>query len=362
MKISKLLGFTFLVSCFFACSDGGNSIKPVAKKINGPLGNFFEVVDRDYKIKDGKLSIEVQRIADGGPEDASWTTEPAFTVELLDEDGNLISSKSTSLVLTKEQLEAVFSLGAEESSSITFDFNNTKGVAKFKVSSKWDESKGTVQGSFDLGGAIYKYPITMHIEIDGNQVEGNYYYTKRGPNAKLQLSGTYKDGKMNLNETDEKGVPTGHFKGDFEDGEYKGQFIDSKGASLNFLVKEDGASIDEVLAAFDDGEIPDDFDSLPDDGDSDFSFDDEDDSGDGDESVDKFLDEYAKFMDDYIACIQKMGNNDPTALLNYGKMLARYKSLADKGENMKGNMSSKQLQKLSNISNKILNAMKTVED
>ena len=367
MKILKIIGITLLAGCFTACSGGNGSIKPVAKKINGPLGNFFEVVDRDYKIKDGNLSVEFQRIESGGPTEASWSSEPTFIVELLDDDGNLISSSSTNVVYTKDQLESVFSLGVEESSSITFDFDTTKGIAKFKVSSRWNENKETIQGSFDLGGAVSKYPVTMHLDIKGGQVEGSYYYNKRGPNARLQLSGTYKDGKMNLNESDEKGVPTGHFKGEFEDGEYKGKFIDSKGNSLNFLLTEAGASVDEVLAAFDEGEVPDDYDSLPDDYDS---FPDDDDEGNdesifnnkGDQSIDKFLDEYAEFMDEYITCIKKMGNGDPTALLNYGKMLSKYYSLAEKGDKMKGNMSPKQLEKLGNISMKILSAMQSVEE
>ena len=81
MKILKIIGITLLAGCFTACSGGNGSIKPVAKKINGPLGNFFEVVDRDYKIKDGNLSVEFQRIESGGPTEASWSSEPTFIVE-----------------------------------------------------------------------------------------------------------------------------------------------------------------------------------------------------------------------------------------------------------------------------------------
>lgn len=216
----------------------------------------------------------------------------------------------------------------------------------------------TVQESYDLGGAVDKYPITMHIDIDGTQVKGTYYYNKRGPNAKLQLSGTYEDGEMDLNETDEKGTPTGHFKGEFEDGEFKGKFIDNKGKSLNFLVTESGASVEEALAAFDEGELPDDFESLPDnddeEDDDDVTFDDD----DGDSSIDKFLDDYDKYMDDYVTCLKKMQNNDPTALANYAKMLARYEKMAVQADRLKGKMSIKQAQRLNRITAKMAGVMK----
>lgn len=213
-------------------------------------------------------------------------------------------------------------------------------------------------GSYDLGGAVDKYPITMHLDIDGTQVKGTYYYNKRGPNAKLNLSGTFEDGEMDLNETDEKGTPTGHFKGEFDDGEYKGQFFDNKGKSMNFLVSESGASVDDVLAAFDEGELPDDFESLPDiddeEEDDDVTFDDD----EGDSSIDKFLDDYEKYMDDYVTCMKKMQNNDPTALANYAKMLARYEKMAVQADRLKEKMSIKQAQRLNRITAKMAGVMK----
>lgn len=128
---------------------GGSSsgkLTPTAKKVNGPLGKFFEVVERDYKVsKDGAvfcLSVEFKRIAEGGPTKASWSSEPTFTVEFLDEDGNSIGSESTNVVRHEEQLESVFSLGIDETASVTFKFdeNEVPKATKFKVTSKWDES------------------------------------------------------------------------------------------------------------------------------------------------------------------------------------------------------------------------------
>lgn len=136
MKKLKFMAMAVLIICLAACSN--SPIKPTSKKINGPLGQFFEVVERDYDMDGNNLTIEFKRIAEGGPSDASWTSEPTFTVELLGETGNIISSDNTDVVFDREALENVFSLGVGESTSIKFSFYNGKGASKFKVSSKWD--------------------------------------------------------------------------------------------------------------------------------------------------------------------------------------------------------------------------------
>lgn len=139
MKTFKYLVMSIVAICLVACSNG-TSLKPVSKKVNGPLGNYFEVVEREYRINDNSISVELKRIEEGGPEEASWASEPTFIVELLDEGGNVISSESSDVVLKKDQLETIFSLGMHESSSITLKFNETSGAVSFKVSSKWNES------------------------------------------------------------------------------------------------------------------------------------------------------------------------------------------------------------------------------
>ena len=143
MKTIKLFVMAVLAISLAACSAGGK-LTPTSKKVNGLLGKFFEVVERDYKMNDNELSVEFKRIAKGGPTDASWSSEPTFTVELQDEDGNSIASEHTDIVFTKEQLESVFSLGIDETASITFKFyNKTKEAVKFKVSSKWSDGDGS---------------------------------------------------------------------------------------------------------------------------------------------------------------------------------------------------------------------------
>lgn len=146
MKNLKLVIFALMAIPFISCSN--DALKVESKKINGPLGEFFEVVEKDYQVNGKELSVEFKRIAEGGPKDASWSTHPTFTAELFDKSGNLISSESTDVVFTKEQLETVFALGVGETSSITFKFDDkTRGAAKIKISSKWDLEEDTEESS-----------------------------------------------------------------------------------------------------------------------------------------------------------------------------------------------------------------------
>jgi len=250
MKKFKLFVMSVLVISLAACGNGGK-INPTSKKVNGPLGKFFEVVERDYKINDNELSVEFKRIAEGGPTNASWSTHPTFLVELQDEDGNAISTENTDVVFTKEQLESIFSLGVDETASITFKFKKTEGTTRFKVSSKWDadsdlpsSNDSDINGAHDMHGAVENYPITMHLEIDGNSVKGSYYYDKQGANAKLKLVGTNEDGLLDINETDSNGTPTGHFKGKFSNKTFMGMFITNQGKKMPFELSEDGVSGD----------------------------------------------------------------------------------------------------------------------
>jgi len=138
MKKIKYLVIALVAIGFASCSSNG-PLKPVSTKISGPLGKYFEVVDREYMINDKALNIEFKRIAEGGPESASWDSHPTFTVELIDKNGNTIESYSTDVVWTKDQLENVFALSTDETATITFKFDKTKGAEQIKVSSKWDE-------------------------------------------------------------------------------------------------------------------------------------------------------------------------------------------------------------------------------
>lgn len=148
--------FACLTGLFSCSSDSSSStstidsIKVVSNIINGPLGDYFEVVEKNYKATiDGsvaRINIEIKRVAEGGPTKAGYSYGgPALILELLDEDDNVIASRDTDTYSGEEQLESAFSLREGQSSSIIFnvsgDKKNFPNIKKIKVSSKWDESK-----------------------------------------------------------------------------------------------------------------------------------------------------------------------------------------------------------------------------
>lgn len=128
----------FLVSC-------KGSMTPISKKIQGPLGDYFEVVSKDYKAVDGKVSIEIKRVKDGFPDPWIEGMEvgylggqftPTFSVEFQDASGNVVSKDATDIVFDEKELEAVAALAVGETATITFDCD--KDADKFKISSDFE--------------------------------------------------------------------------------------------------------------------------------------------------------------------------------------------------------------------------------
>ncbi len=146
--------FACLTGLFSCSSDSSSStstidsIKVVSNIINGPLGDYFEVVEKNYKatIDESvvRINIEIKRVAEGGPTKVDYGG-PTLILELLDEDDNVIASEDTDDYYGHERLESALSLREGQSSSIHFDISGDKenfpNIKKIKVSSKWDESK-----------------------------------------------------------------------------------------------------------------------------------------------------------------------------------------------------------------------------
>lgn len=145
MKAFKFFLLAALAVFFVACKGSG-SMSPVSEKIQGPLGDYFEVVSRDYKAGDGKVSIEFKRVKDGFP--APWVEgmevgysggkfEPIFSIEFQDGDGNVISKDATSVIADEDEMKAIAALAVGETATITFDCMS-EGVAQFKVNSDFE--------------------------------------------------------------------------------------------------------------------------------------------------------------------------------------------------------------------------------
>ena len=175
-----------LAISFVSCGSREVVVTPSKSSISGPLGEYFQVVDRNYKVKDGYINVEIERITNGLPD--PWVegmevgysdnrVEPGFVVEFLDEDGDILCKDQTDIVWDKDELVAVVALGQGETSSIPFGANVTKGLSSFKVSSTFKyhepdaEEPTTVSSSSSQKSSSAKWDKILN---DYEKVVNNY--------------------------------------------------------------------------------------------------------------------------------------------------------------------------------------------
>lgn len=369
-----------IIAAFTSCSSSNESkeISPTSTEFtSGELAKLIEVVDEpcelSYVEKDGaiasqfiKLKVKL-RLKKESPElkevdaqDINFTKLLSIaTINLVDENETNVQElnvKSEDVLKLKKLLQ-----GKEgDEDVITFDgeFHNSDDAPTwFKETTAFTpyltgdviigngvltsaSSSFEIEGSHNLQGTIDKYPVTMHLDIDGSTVKGTYYYDRKGPNARLYLLGSNEDGILDLNETNADGTPTGHFKGEFSDGIFKGTFITNQGKKMPFLISENGAS--DIDFSSSDSEL---FDS------DDFTM------GEGDVSIDEFLDSYEKFWKKYMAFLQKVDKNNPAAMLEYGTLLGEYNEYISKFNQIKGNLSIEQINRMNKMNMEMAKAM-----
>lgn len=85
-------------------------------------------------------------------------------------------------------------------------------------------------------GKVDKYPIVMYLKCDNNKIIGTYYYKRMGADNKLNLSGTYYDGDVDLIETAADGNSSGQFQGRIEGDSFYGTFTTQNGKIMQFEV------------------------------------------------------------------------------------------------------------------------------
>lgn len=139
----QLFNIMLLGSLLSSCGD--SVVKPSSPKITGPLSNYFEVIDREYKINDnGTIQVEIKRIAEGFP--APWVEgmpvgydcdqiEIGFNISLKDKAGDVVSKDETSIVWENEDLKTVASLSLGESSTIPFSVSDEDSPVSFVIGS-----------------------------------------------------------------------------------------------------------------------------------------------------------------------------------------------------------------------------------
>lgn len=74
------------------------------------------------------------------------------------------------------------------------------------------------------------------------------------------------------------------------------------------------------------------------------------------EDIDELLAEYEQYYDSYIKMIRKANKGDMTALADYADMLQKAQEIGNKLENVKGDLSAKQLAAFNRINNKLMKA------
>lgn len=366
---------TTIIVAFLSCSSNGpKEISPTSTEfISGELAKFVQVVNEPcqisyaeqegvistqyirlkVKLKLVKESPELQKV-DAQDIEFSGLLSVA-TVNLVDENETKVQDlnvKSEDLLKLKKLLQG--KEGDEEVITFEGEFHNSDDAPKwFEQTTAFtpyltgdvvtaSSSSFDIEGSHDLYGTVDKYPITMHIEINGSMVKGSYYYDKQGANARLKLSGSNDDGVIDINETDADGTPTGHFKGEFSNGIFKGLFITNKGKKMPFAVAENSADISDI----DYGSIESD-----DSDDSDYST-----TSSGAEDWDALLSAYENYVDKYISYMNKAAKGDMTALAEYPSLMEKAQEFCEKLQNAQGEMSGSQLARYNKITMKMANA------
>ena len=357
MKNINAFLFAVLALLLTACS--GSGLKPVSEKIQGPLGEYFEVVTKDYKAKDGKVSIEIKRIKDGFPEPwekgmevgyGDGTITPLFSVEFQDGDGNVVGKDAADIISDIEELKAIAALNTDESASITFDC--PKDAKQFKVNSTFKvngKNNSDQAGAFttNLSGKIGPYAIqmTLNVEADG-EVTGAYYYIKNSP--LLYIKGTKSGNRITLAEFTKDGEQTGTYRGTYSGGVFKGHFS-TKSGEYSFLLTEDETMETLDLSAMD-------FDSVAALGDE-YTEDDESTyQSAGSEDWDELLQSYEQYVNKYIVYVKKAARGDVTALAEYPRLMQKAQELGEKLDAVQGEMSASQLARYTKINMKMLKA------
>lgn len=330
---------------FSSCGGGSKKLKPSNTKISGPLSSYFEVVDREYKIKDGTINVEFKRIADGMP--APWVPEmrvgyssgyiePGFTIEILDSDGDVVSKDETSIVLERDELEVIVGLGVGESSSVPFNVNDSDNPVSFKIGSTCivHEPDNSTSSNQSSSSSDNDYP--SQICVTGTNVR-----LRKGPSLESEI---YK----NLS-----GDPIYPEKGEFLDciGEtadwymvkYDGdvfyiskQFSTNAESSLSSVANDLESSLNSIADAIvESGNTY---------------------SSSGSEDWDSLLDSYDSYVTKYINIMKKVSNGDITAMTEYPALLEKAQEFSNKMSGAQGDMSASQWARYMKISNKMLNA------
>jgi hypothetical protein len=181
----------------------------------------------------------------------------------------------------------------------------------------------------------------MHLEVEGKQVSGTYFYNRQGAHNKLNISGTRNGSTFDLNETTVDGTPTGHFEGTLDSGVLQGVFTNNQGKKMGFVAAENGIDISGYNTTIEETvDIDSDSDSFS--------------SGSAD--VEAMLDSYDRYVTKYISLLKKAANGDATAMAEYPSLMEQCQDLTDKINRCKDDMTPAQWSRFNKITMRMTEA------
>lgn len=142
-------------------------LTPETTHIKGDLGDYFEVVEKEYTVTDGwgdMVSVEVRRTdvdydfdlkgAEPYGTSGKWVTGHAgFGIEILDEDGNIIDKVAATAggmggMYSSDDMKEALKLKADETGTVRWSrhFGSKKPV-KFRLTSAYEEVDSSDWGS-----------------------------------------------------------------------------------------------------------------------------------------------------------------------------------------------------------------------
>lgn len=125
MKRFQCLLLAMLPLLLLSCGDKAKTLRPVSSRIEGPFGDYFEVVDREYNTIGNKVNVEFVRVKEG-------RMEPQIIAAFIDANGNEIAASEVNLSKNSDEVKFLLANKVGESSTLTFTFgNNNPTQVKF---------------------------------------------------------------------------------------------------------------------------------------------------------------------------------------------------------------------------------------
>lgn len=180
-KLYLYLSIAIMAVCLASCGGKKDSeseeenkepivLTPETTHIKGDLGDYFEVVDKEYTVTNDwgdMVSIEVKRtdvdysfnlkgVEPFGTFGQSVKANAGFGIEILDENGNVIdkvaaTASGLGAMYDSEDMKEALKLKAGETGTVRwkFSFDSEKKPVKFRLTSAYETADSSSSSSYD---------------------------------------------------------------------------------------------------------------------------------------------------------------------------------------------------------------------